>query len=153
VRYRYARPDARPWADNEQGWGRVDLQQVLNPHSPTAILFFDQTQGLRTGDLYQVRVEVLDPTVPLRVTLVYSDFPGEDLINNLNLLAIDPDGNFFVGNDFDSSGTPDSTNNVEGIIAENPRPGTWSMRVVASNVAVGPQDFALIVSGGGVRLA
>jgi serine protease AprX len=153
LRYRYACPDSCVWADNEQGWGRVDLQQVLNLHPPTAILFFDETQGLRTGDLHQVSLELIDPTVPFRVTMVYSDFPGEDLINNLNLLAIDPDGKFFVGNDFQGSGTPDSANNVEGILVENPKPGIWSIRVIASNVPMGPQDFALVVSGGEVRPA
>ncbi len=150
--YRFARPDSSAWADNEQGWGRVDLKQALNPEAPTQVLFVDAADGLSTGQLQEFSVEVGDASVPLRVTMAYSDFPGEDLINNLNLFAIDPGGIFHVGNDFAGTRAPDGNNNVEGIVVEKPRTGTWTVRVVGANVPVGPQDFALVISGGGVRL-
>jgi serine protease AprX len=150
--YRFARPDSAAWVDNEQGWGRVDLQRALNPQAPTKVIFIEGTQGLQTGDFHEVKVVVDDSSVPLRITMVYNDFPGEDLINNLNLFANDPAGSFFVGNDFRGMGMPDPDNNVEGIVFENPSPGTWSIQVVGSNVPEGPQDFALVISGGGIKL-
>ena len=140
-----------PWADNEQGWGRVDLKTVLRPDAPIQVLFFDETNGLTTGQERVFTIQVTDADAPLRMTLVYTDFPGEDLINNLNLFANDPNGLFFVGSDFANTGAPDGDNNVEGIVIPNPAIGTWSIRVVASNVPEGPQDFALVVSGDGVQ--
>jgi len=151
VPYRFASPGSSAWADNEQGWGRVDLRQALDPDPPTQVLFVDGANGLATGQLQQIRVEITDASVPLRVTMVYSDFPGEDLINNLNLFAIDPGGTFFVGSDFEGTRTPDSDNNVEGIVVDNPRQGIWTLRVVGANIPVGPQDFAVVASGGGMR--
>ena len=80
------------------------------------------------------------------MTLVYSDFPGEDLINNLNLFVLDPEGAFRVGNDFEGHRTPDGINNVEGVVIPEPAAGLWKVRVVASAVPVGPQDFSLVMS-------
>jgi serine protease AprX len=91
--------------------------------------------------------------VPLRVTLVYSDYPGKYLVNNLDLFAFSPRRGYYVGNDFQGAGLPDADNNVEGIVVENPKTGTWTLRVIASEVLQGPQDFALVVSGGGIARA
>ena len=152
ISYRYANPSSSRWADNEQGWGRVDLQQVLNPLPPLKVLFFDDNNGLETGEERVYEIEVEDSCKNLRITLVYTDYPAEDLINNLNLFAYNPDNRFFAGNDFENTGKPDGDNNVEGIIIEEPDKGTWKIRVVASDVPKGPQDFALVVSGGGIKL-
>lgn len=152
IDYRHASPDSSRWADNEQGWGRVDLKQVLNPTSPTNVVFIDENQGLETGDMKKYEIEITDPGSLLRITMVYSDAPGADIINNLNLFLYDPDGKFYIGNDFKNSGAPDGDNNVEGIVIENPKTGKWSVHVVASNIPLGPQDFALVISGGGLEL-
>jgi uncharacterized membrane protein len=45
-------------------------------------------------------------------------------------------------------GNPDNLNNVEGIYLTTPTAGEWSLRVEGFNIADGPQDFALVVSGG-----
>ncbi|HEX8251339.1 MAG TPA: S8 family serine peptidase, partial [Pyrinomonadaceae bacterium] len=150
--YRYKHASSTPWADNEQGWGRVNLVNVINPAHPTRAIFFDETGGLASGDEKTYRIEIDDDSVPLRATLVYNDYPGEQLINNLNLLLFAPDGEYFFGNDFIGNKQPDTLNNVEGIVIQSPQKGVWLIRVVASNIVVGPQDFALIVSGGNARL-
>jgi serine protease AprX len=152
LNYRYAHPSSKPFADNEQGWGRVDLKQTLNPKTPTKVLFLDEWQGLKTGDLREFKLSVKDGSVPLRITLVYSDYPGEDLINNLNLFAVSPDSKTFIGNDFDNAGTIDSLNNVEGVVIKKPKIGLWVIRVVGSDVPQGPQDFAVVISGGGITI-
>ena len=151
IHYRHASSESSRWADNEQGWGRVDLEQVLNPDSSTNVLFVDENTGLETGDMKQYKIEITDSGSLLRITMVYTDAPGSDIINNLNLLLFDPDDKFYIGNDFKSNGSPDSDNNVEGIVLENPITGKWLVRIVASNIPVGPQDFALVISGGGVE--
>jgi serine protease AprX len=152
INYRSASPDSSRWSDNEQGWGRVDLKQVLNPTSPSNVLFIDETPGLETGDMKKYEIEITDSDSLLRITMVYTDAPGADLINNLNIFLYDPDGKFYIGNDFKNSGAPDGDNNVEGIVIENPKTGKWSVHIVASNIPQGPQDFALVISGGGVVL-
>lgn len=151
--YRFAHPTSAPWVDNEQGWGRVDLRQILKPEPPLKVLFLDETAGLEANTMQQFELEVADSSVPLRLTMVYTDPPAEELIHNLNLFALDPDSNYFVGNNFTASGMPDSVNNVEGIIIENPKEGIWSIRVTASNLLqADKQDFALVISGGNVKL-
>jgi serine protease AprX len=152
IHYRYARADSKPWADNEQGWGRVALRNLLNPAPPTNVLFLDEVDGVSPNEQRSFDLEVADGSVPLRITLAYTDFPGRDLINNLNLFAFEPGGSYHVGNDFDGNAVPDSDNNVEGIVVENPATGTWQIRVVGSNIPETPQSFALVVSGGGIRL-
>lgn len=152
INYRSASPGSSRWADNEQGWGRIDLKQVLNPTSPTNVLFIDENPELQSGDMKKYEIEITDPGSLLRITMAYTDAPGADIINNLNLFLYDPDGKFYIGGDFKNSGAPDGDNNVEGIVIENPEPGKWSVHIVAGNIPLGPQDFALVISGGGVIL-
>jgi subtilisin family serine protease len=151
LNYRYAHPDSARWVDPEQGWGRVELRRLLNPPPAACVLFMDQVEGLNTGEMSSYGVVVKDSSLPLRVTMVYNDYPGEYLVNNLNLFAFSPGGGYYVGNDFQGAGLPDADNNVEGIVVDNPPTGAWALRVVASEVLQGPQDFALVVSGGGVE--
>lgn len=146
--YRHAAPGAAPFADHEQGWGRVSLASVLTPSDGTLVRFFDHDDALIEGEMFETEIEVTDAGVPLRATLVYTDFPGEDLINNLNLFLFAPDGTARLGNDFEGLGAPDGLNNVEGVVLTGPTPGTWRLRVVASAVPVGPQDFGLVISAG-----
>ena len=151
--YRFADPSSAPFADNEQGWGRVSLRDVLAPDAPGKALFLDEKPSLATGQSWQTKVRVGSNRVHLRVTLVYTDFPGENLINNLNLIVTDPTGKFHLGNDFSGAGTPDSVNNVEGVVIQSPAAGEWTVNVVASEVQQGPQPFALVISGADVALA
>jgi serine protease AprX len=160
--YRYAHPSSRPWADNEQGWGRVDLQQVLNPKAPTQVIFIDieEANGLVTGEKHTHQVKITDSSVPLRVTLVYTDRPEENLIdidpvgiliNNLNLVVYSPSGEYYLGNDFRKTGNPDTINNVEGVVAESPETGEWRIEIVAE-LREGLQDYAVVISGGGAEI-
>lgn len=146
--YRYRHASSAQWADNEQGWGRVNLINVLAPDAPVKVLFFDETGGLASGVEKIYQVDIADDSVSLRATLVYTDFPGEQLINNLNLLLFAPSGEYFFGNDFENSKQPDTSNNVEGVVIESPEKGVWTLKIVASNIAVGPQDYALVISAG-----
>ncbi len=158
IKYRFPHASSSASADNEQGWGRIKLSSVLSPAPPTRVIFHDESNGLTTGAERSFVVTVNDSSVPLRTTLVYSDFPSDGspnsaLVNNLNLLVLDPDGKFHLGNDFKQSGTPDRVNNVEGVIIDSPKTGNWTVKIVASEVQEGKQGFALVVSGGGLSLA
>jgi hypothetical protein len=136
-------------ADNHQGFGRVNLDAALAPASPTALAFEDASAGLRTGDIHEWPLKVVSTSVPLRVTLAYTDYPGPNLVNNLNLIVVSPSGKRYAGNQASGSGLKlDSANNVEVVTIKKPTKGTWKVQVVAANVAQGSQDFALVALGG-----
>jgi hypothetical protein len=147
IQYRFAHPSSTAWADNEQGWGRVNLQQVLSPAKSIGVLFIDETDGL-IDQKQEYRVVITDNSVPLKVILVYTDYPGEELINNLNLVVYSPSGTYYLGNDFQGTGNPDTVNNVEGIVVENPELGEWRIEVIPE-IQIGEQDYAMVISSGG----
>jgi subtilase family serine protease len=127
--------------DSDQGYGRVDLDRSLK-----TVLLTSEGAGLATGQLAGSAVSVTSVGKTLRIALAYSDFPGERLVNNLNLVVVDPAGKTYVGNQrriANASLAADSNNNVELVQVANARKGTWSISVVASNVPKGPQDYAL----------
>jgi serine protease AprX len=148
INYRHAHSASTPWADNEQGWGRIDLQKVLNPTMPTQAIFIDEDNGLTTGQNGQYQIKITDSSVPIKATLVYTDYPGEDLKNNLNLIVHSPSGKQYLGNDFEENGNPDNINNVEGVVVNLPETGEWKIEIVAENT-MGQQDYAVVISGGG----
>ena len=145
-------PTALPWSDNEQGWGRLCLENVLAPSAPAHVIFIDNVTGLKTGEKDDYVVRITNTSVPLKVTLVYSDYPADTLVNDLNLQLFAPDGTYFLGNDFDGSLRPDNINNVEGVLIHPQAVGEWKITVVGTEVAETPQDYALVISGGGAQL-
>ena len=133
-------------ADNDQGFGRVNLQAVLAPDKPASVEFIDVAEALETGEVWDHNFVISSSEVPLRIVLCYSDYPGQNLVNNLNLIITSPDGTRHVGN-LSGAGdmTMDTTNNVEVIQLNSPSPGNWKIQVIASNVPESAQDFALVL--------
>jgi hypothetical protein len=137
--------------DDHQGFGRVDLAAVVSPPDGVRVLL-QQNRRATTGSSRRTNVTVTEPTAtgnhPLRVVLAYSDYPGDALVNNLNLVVTAPDGTVHVGNQ--TPGGPmafDSANNVEVVQVDDPAPGQWHIDVIGSNVPQGPQPYALVVRG------
>lgn len=131
--------------DNSQGFGRVNVDAVLAPPGSLAARFVEVKPGLRTGQVSTMQLSVKSGASPLRIVLVYSDYPGPSLVNNLNLLVTAPDKKRFVGNHPTPGATAvDTRNNAEAVHVQKPAPGVWKIDVVGSNVPQGPQDFALI---------
>ena len=134
--------------DNEQGFGRLDLDSVLAPPKPTGARFFDVGRGLRTGKVHSQELRVKSKAHPLRVALAYSDFPGPALVNDLNLVVTAPDGSRTAGNQRRGAAAGlDPRNNAELVQVAKPAAGKWKVEVVGSNVPEGPQDFALVALG------
>ncbi|MBK7622873.1 MAG: S8 family serine peptidase [Kineosporiaceae bacterium] len=133
--------------DPHQGFGRVDLAAITNP--PAGVrLVVNQTRSVQTGQSRTTTVTVASAAEPLRIVLAYSDFPGEQLVNNLNLIVTAPDGTRRVGNQSGSAAPSfDTVNNVEVVHVDAPATGTWTIEVVGSNVPQGPQTYALVVRG------
>jgi serine protease AprX len=127
--------------DDHQGFGRVNLDRSFKRALATV-----EGPKLKTGQKSTISLSVSTATRTLRIALCYSDFPGESLVNNLNLIVTDPAGKRYTGNQDPSAGatlTLDATNNTEVVQVPKARKGKWTVDIVASNVSSGPQDFAL----------
>ncbi|HKI06576.1 MAG TPA: S8 family serine peptidase [Thermoanaerobaculia bacterium] len=149
------------YPSNDEGWGLIRLNDALYfPTAPRRLKVLDvlHAAGLETGKFQTLTVQVVSSIEPLKVTLVWSDAPGTtgsaiSAVNNLDLKVIAPisttyQGNVFAGGQSTSGGTPDTVNNVEQVLINNPVVGTWTIRVEAPRVSVGPrQGFAVVASG------
>lgn len=135
--------------DQQQGYGRVNLDSILAPAQPAAAKFIDIRPGLQTGELNRTLMQVKSGNVPLRIVLAYSDYPGPALVNNLNLIVRAPDNRVYAGNQNAARGPLelDNKNNVEAVQIDQPTPGEWQIEVVGANVPQGAQAFALVALG------
>ena len=89
--------------------------------------------------------------------MAYADSPAQvnaslTPVNNLNLSVTSPSGVRYLGNVFSggfsaAGGSADSLNNLEQVHVAVPTVGLWTVRVDAAAVNVGPQGFALAVTG------
>lgn len=146
--------------DNNIGWGRIDLDSALYfAGDQKKLAVADDSVGLSTGEYVDYDLSISDPTIPLRIALVWTDYPGTPmagrvLVNDLDLIASDGttplQGN--VNLDGESMYYPtsraDSVNTEETIYHSNPKVGRWTVRVSARNTPFGPQRYALVVTGG-----
>ena len=170
---------------NFQGWGEINLTNSLHgglatPTATTNSMFlFDQSvsNSVATGQSHTRTIQVSQDaqSLPLRVTLVWTDPPGNPiastkLVNDLDLIVTNLDsGDVFFGNDilpandfnlaWDTNGPPhtDSINNVENVYLSPFLGGNYSITVVGRRVNVNAltahpdnvaQDYALVISSG-----
>ena len=148
-----------PIPDFAVGWGRILLDNVLYfPGDAARSALIDENAGLLTGDFAEYKVVVDNSTVPLKITLCWTDKEGNpasllQLVNDLDLTVMDPNGAPYLGNVMSGGqsapgGAADILNVEEGVRLNAPLTGTWTIRVDATNVAYGPQPFAIAVTGG-----
>ncbi|TGC11367.1 S8 family serine peptidase [Methanolobus halotolerans] len=140
-------PESTGRPDYSQGWGRVDVENSVYPQYPRIIRYFDNVKPLNTSDSWNVTYDIADSSDMLRVTLVWTDYPGlvsasKTLVNNLDLTVTGPEGTYY-GN-YDLSNAPDDTNNVESIELTNPVAGIYTVEVNGTEINEGPQNFSLV---------
>ncbi len=85
-------PDINP--NNVNGWGRLNLGNGVYPESPTSIIYKDE-DALETSGTINYYFEVMDAQYPLKINLVWTDYPGSPaaqggLVNDLDLHIIGP---------------------------------------------------------------
>ena len=141
--------------DSTRGFGWLDVQNLLTP-APTGQQSFsdDINLAVATGDIRQFSVQVADPALPLRVTLVWSDSPGKGLQNRLYLRLLPPGGAPAI--DGDITAFPTVRNNVQRVLIAAPVAGTYIVQVHGVAVSFGipalapalRQDFALAIING-----
>jgi hypothetical protein len=150
------------WPNNEQGFGRILLSNVL-PIAAAGDTFrtqvVDGSAGLLTGDAASYTFHV-STSGPVKFVLAWTDFPGtlgaaKALVNDLDLQVTAPDGTVYRGNHFAPfaqaeslpDGRFDATNVEEAVILKAAKAGDWTVQVIGGNVPVGPQPFALVATG------
>ena len=150
--------DSLPGAN--QGWGLMNLARALDG---TPRLLVDQDKMIsNTGQVVTISGKVSDPSKPFRVTLAWTDAPGNaaanPAVNDLDL-QVDIGGQTYLGNHFSGAvsstgGTADHLNNVESVWAPGGASGEFTIRIVGANIAGDgvpgngdstDQDFALVV--------
>jgi uncharacterized repeat protein (TIGR01451 family) len=148
--------------NGNEGWGRMELNNVINPAAP--VIYSDQVTTFgASGQTWSLSAGPADPTLPLKVSLVWSDAPGAGSggttggwVNDLDLSAAQGAttyrGNVFLAGQSTPGGLADRINNVENIFIPNPA-GVYDITVSAFNVAgdgvplnadLTDQDFALV---------
>jgi serine protease AprX len=132
-----------PPPDNNQGFGRVNVDGIVAPVSPLRSSFVDGPK-VATGQLHETTLQITNSDHILRVALACSDYPGPNLVNNLNLIARGPNGSVFTGNGVGAQSF-DKLNNVEVVSITKAIAGSWKIQVAGSNVPRGPQPFALAI--------
>jgi len=143
----------------EQGFGFPVLGDALYFAGDRARLFARDVplaSGLRAGDSTELFFEV-GASEELRVALVWTDPPGTpagvsssapQLINDLDLVVVEPSGTAHYGNEQLHPGARETRNNAEIFRTATPTAGRWKIRVEATRLGLGPrQSYALVVIG------
>jgi hypothetical protein len=145
-----------PIPNNHEGWGRVNLANATDGSHQ----FVDVTSGgASTSSTTTYQAVVSAGGSPLKITLVWSDYPSTEtasvnLVNDLDLEVVAPNGtttylgNVFSGGWSAAGGAADRRNNVENVYLQSAAAGTYTVRVKGFNVPNGPQPYALVVDGG-----
>ena len=158
------------------GWGRVNLRQSLAPAPPVTFQVRDDNSIARnTTNKVQYRFTLPAETKLLRVTLAWTDPPGNNLVNILSLRvqapALPAGGNRdFVGNRWQAApnaqysdavavvpppGGFETTHNVQQVVIPDPPAGEYLVEVrggafTNSQFQTFPgQPFALVFVGSG----
>jgi len=148
-----------------QGMGEVNLGVAFDG---VPRFLHDQLPGDKftaTGQRRAYAGQVADPTKPFRVTIAWTDAPGNtsgaSYNNNLDL-TVTIGGNTYKGNVFSgqysvTGGKADTKNNVESVFLPAGVTGTFGVSVTAANInsdgvpGEAPaldQDFALVIYNG-----
>jgi hypothetical protein len=164
-----------PIPSNEQGWGRIRLDQSLVFAGGVRRLRIDDHRATwAAGATTPVTYTVTGVTAgqQLKATLVWTDYPGvpdsppsaqpviDDpstwnaarLVNDLDLKVQGPSGTY-LGNVFTdgastTGGTADRRNNVEQVLIAATAAGDYTITVTPFSIVQDGQDFALVVTWG-----
>ncbi|MDQ2088731.1 S8 family serine peptidase [Marimonas arenosa] len=135
--------------NNATGWGHADVAGSVLPTAPQVFDHVDELAGLNTGDSLSYELDVTDNSVPLSITMVYHDYPGAGIVNQLNLTVTTPSGTTLFPN---GGAAVDMNNNVERVrqAVADVELGTYTITVDAPNAPQGPQPFAIATLAGGI---
>jgi subtilisin-like proprotein convertase family protein len=155
-----------PAPNVDQGWGRAHLGAALDG---TVRQYVDQSVILDESgqDRFAESYSVQDASLPLKVTLAWTDAPGmvgsTAFVNNLDLVVRQGGrtykGNVLAGGRSITGGDADPRNNVESVVLPGAS-GRFSVEVIATSIGgdgvpenadLTDQEFALVVSNAGAQ--
>jgi hypothetical protein len=128
-----------------EGFGRVDLASSVGAKPQLIHELWDEGPALETGERQVFSVTLPEKVSFIRVTLVWTDPPGEALQNDLDLVVKTFKGTVRHGNMGQNTKGFDRLNNVEQVTMTNVLPGKLDVTVKAFRVTGAPQTFALVV--------
>lgn len=144
---------------HEQGFGFPVLDDALyfaGDRSRLVVRDRPAANGLRAGESAELYLEV-GSSEELRIALAWSDPPGTPqsftsttpvLVNDLDLVVVDPSGAVRYGNERLHPGQREMRNNAEVVRVSSPTAGRWKVRIEATRLGLGPrQGWSLAVVG------
>lgn len=156
----YNPSEAGPSPNNNSGFGRVNLAGSVIIPGPNPDAGFGEGGPLNQGDEDTIIVEIpreppgeralarragVDTTglgATFKITLVWSDYRGDTLQNDLDLIVIAADGSERHGN-MGTSSNFDRVNNVEQVLWTNMPPGDAKIVIRAFRTIL-PQPYAYV---------
>jgi hypothetical protein len=90
----------------DQGWGRVNVRNSVAPAFPNVLQWYQHDTGIGSGTWNAatdggMNLQVIDNTVPLKVTMTHWDSAGSgELTYDLDLVVTSPTGTRYEGNAF-----------------------------------------------------
>jgi hypothetical protein len=144
----YAPSEVGSIPDNSEGFGRVNVGEVLAPTGQ--MQFWDEGDGKRldTGEEEARTVTVAAANQTIKATLVWTDPAGSGLQNDLDLILRVADGTEQHGNVPANSTGFDRINNVEQVTWKNVPKGDVRIIAHANRITQATQSYALVVRVG-----
>ena len=150
---------------NNQGMGEVNLGTAFDNASHVLRDEIAADKFTSTGQTRNFSGTINDPSKPFRITLAWTDAPGNTTGNAYNNdldLTVTAGGNTYKGNVFSGAfsstgGSADKKNNVENIFLPAGTTGAYTVTVTAANINSDgvpnnadplDQDFALVIYNG-----
>lgn len=142
-----------------EGWGYLVADDILYFEGEERKVFVSDIrheEGLTDSQLHSYDIFVRSSDQPLRIALTWADEPAvpfatELVINNLDLRVSSPThlyyGNHIENGESIPGGEPDELNNVEQVMFTAPETGVYTLEVVATQVPLPKQGYALVVAG------
>jgi serine protease AprX len=124
------------------GFGRVDVVSTIEAIQQ-AMSYWDEGPALDSGEERSFSIVLPEAAAGMKITLVWTDFPGEVLQNDLDLIVAAAGGEWH-GNMPAGSTEFDRKNNVEQVVLGALAAGNIDITVRAHRVAIGRQTFALV---------
>ena len=129
-----------------EGFGRIDLAATVGPYNAgEQVIFRDEDLALDTDEEELSRVVLDEAGRLLKVTLVWTDPPGESLQNDLDLIVRAANGAERHGNMPVNASDFDRKNNVEQVVWPDAPSGNVEIVVRAHRITLQPQSYALVI--------
>ncbi|MEQ8176370.1 MAG: S8 family serine peptidase [Syntrophomonadaceae bacterium] len=124
---------------NQSGYGILDLAGTILPLAEGSFVIAEGQKDLNQGGYLEYRFQVSDTSRPFKATLAWIDpasaSGSPDLVDNLDLEIVDPQGKLYTVKDFQGRTLKDRQNNVEQVVVDKPLAGQYTVRVRATNIA------------------